>query len=62
VPQGKEHAQDVALERAKVRLAAPGEDLRYGPPLARLDQRVDVFSAPAEPRGKRARHGGLPPP
>ena len=48
-----------ALDLPEIRLAALGEDRRYGPPFARLDQVVDVVGAPAEPPAHGPSHGGL---
>ncbi len=49
-----ENAQDLALDRSKVRLALLREDLRDRAALARFHQIVDVLGAPAEARGERA--------
>ena len=55
----QQQAQDLALDGAEVRLAVPGEDVRHRPPLARLDQLVDVLGAPAESRREHPRHRRL---
>ena len=50
VPQRQQDLEDLAFHGAEVRLAGAREDIGDGPPLARLDQLVDVLGAPAEPR------------
>ena len=62
VAQGQQQAQNLALHRAEVRLAVPGEDVSDRHALARLDELVDVFGAPAEPRAQRVRHASSCPP
>ena len=59
VAQRQQDPEDLALDRAEVRLAELREDLRDRPPLARFDQLVDVLGPPAEPLGQRARDGRL---
>ena len=59
VTKGKKQAQNVPLDRAKVRLAAFGEDLGNGSPLAGFDQLVNVLRAPPESLGEKPRHSGL---
>ena len=64
VPQRQHQAQqDLALGGAEVGLAVLREHVGDGQPLARLDQLVDVFGAPAEPRREqRARPSSCPRP
>ena len=55
--------ENLALDDAEIGLAVAGEDLGDGPPLARLDERVDVLGAPIEPRRQHPGHGrSCPPP
>jgi hypothetical protein len=59
VAQREQQFQNVAFQRAKVRLSIPGKDLGNGTSFARLDQLVDVFGTLAEPLSQGAGHGGL---
>ena len=51
--------EDLAFDRAEVRLAVLREDLGDRQPLAPLDEIVDVLGSPAQPRGQRARDRAL---
>ena len=59
VPQRQQQPQDFTFDAAEVRFSLAREDVRDRPPLASLDQFVDVLGPPAEPRSKRSRYGGF---
>ena len=55
----EEQLQDLPFDGPEVRLAAPREDVRNRPSLARFDQLVDILRPPAKPRRQRAGDGRL---
>ena len=57
VAEGQQESEDVALERPEIRLAAARENVRHRATLARFNQLVDVFRAPAQPLRERTRDG-----